>query len=59
MNEILLGKNQRAQVSAEIHLHAKYGNRHGMIAVATGKTGSPEIGDLNMLRCLLGSITRI
>ena len=31
MNEILVGKSDR-----EIYLHARYGNRHGMIAGATG-----------------------
>ncbi len=36
MNEILLGKSQFASSNAEIYLHAKYGNRHGMIAGATG-----------------------
>ncbi len=36
MNEILLGKSERASGNADIYLHAKYGNRHGMIAGATG-----------------------
>jgi len=36
-NDILLGKSQLAgSKSPDVFLHAKYGNRHGMIAGATG-----------------------
>ena len=41
MNEILLGKSVRDSANADIFLHAKYGNRHGMIA---GATGTGKIG---------------
>ena len=36
MNDILLGKSQLQSISPDVFLHAKYGNRHGMIAGATG-----------------------
>jgi uncharacterized protein len=36
VNDILLGKSQLQTTNPDIFLHAKYGNRHGMIAGATG-----------------------
>lgn len=33
MNQILIGKVERP-----VHLLARYGNRHGLVAGATGKT---------------------
>ena len=36
MNDILLGKSQLQTAQPDVYLHAKYGNRHGMIAGATG-----------------------
>jgi DNA helicase HerA-like ATPase len=36
VNDILLGKSQLQTTQPDIFLHAKYGNRHGMIAGATG-----------------------
>jgi hypothetical protein len=36
VNEILLGKSQLQTTAPDIYLHARYGNRHGMIAGATG-----------------------
>ena len=35
-NDILLGKSQLQNVSPDVFLQARYGNRHGMIAGATG-----------------------
>jgi len=36
VNDILLGKSQLQGSALDVLLHAKYGNRHGMIAGATG-----------------------
>jgi DNA helicase HerA-like ATPase len=35
-NDILLGKSQLQTTNPDVYLHARYGNRHGMIAGATG-----------------------
>ena len=36
MNDILLGKSTTVADGAQVHLLAKYGNRHGLVAGATG-----------------------
>ena len=36
MNDILIGKSLLQPSMADVFLHARYGNRHGMIAGATG-----------------------